>query len=322
MNPEMDLEDRLRTALHAGVAEGSPDDGSLDTIRARAHAARRRRRALLAGAGLAGLVAVALVVPRLGDDGNRVTTSHGETTTSTTTEPPSTSTTTEPPSTSSTTEPRSTSTTETPTTVAPPPAVDLDRALWPDPSGELFADPVAVTRSFVEEVIGVDDPPLSEFRALQPDVGEVAVFRRGEDGSTLDRVASTVVVRQLDGEHWFVTSAASEDVIVELPDGGADAVSPVRIAGRGHGFEGTIVVELRERSAAALVLAREATIAGGAAVPAPFSVELAFDPVPAPQIAVLVARDDPGADPGIPSFTAQTLRLRPGGDAGSDVSGT
>ena len=76
------------------------------------------------------------------------------------------------------------------------PASSVDAALWPDPAGELFDDPVAAVRSFVTEVIGIDDPQLSAFREGEPGAGEVDLLQRAEDGTVLDQAASTVVVRR------------------------------------------------------------------------------------------------------------------------------
>jgi len=281
-DPTSQLEHRLRSAVQAETAEISPSDGSLDTIRARVHSARRRRRAALAGAGVAAAVAVAVAVPRLGDTGGNVdigNTPAGQTTTS---DAPAPS-----------------------TTVAPVPATaNLDQALWPDPAGDLFTDPVDAARSFVATVIGVQDPPLSDFREGEPRAGEVDVFGRAEDGGSLDRVVATVSVRQLDGEHWFVTAAGSDDVKIDVPEPLADVSSPVHVEGRGHGFEGTIYVELRARSSSAPVLAEDFTTAGGTEELEPFGFDL---DVEAPAgVAILVAHDSEAA---VPSFSALPVRL-------------
>ncbi|MGH9247956.1 MAG: hypothetical protein ACRD0W_00325, partial [Acidimicrobiales bacterium] len=90
MSEHTELEDRLRTAVHAHAAGVQADDRSLDTIRTRARTAKHRRRAVLAGAGIAAAVALAVAVPRLGDE-RRIDTidNPGPTTT---VEPPSTTT--------------------------------------------------------------------------------------------------------------------------------------------------------------------------------------------------------------------------------------
>ena len=234
---------------------------------------------MLAGVGAAVVVAaVALSVPALRDDTNDVSTRPDP----------------------------------APSTTAPPPADavdDLDAAVWPDPAGELFDDPVEATRSFVQAAFGVADPDLSGFAPQGPDGGQVSVARLGEDGQPAVRsgIASVVSLRRLDGVHWFVTGAAQPSTMrIDSPASVADVVSPLTVTGVGGGFEGTVVVELRSRSAAADVLAQEPTIAGTNEVE-PFSVDLTF--VASPQVAVLVARDDPGIDGGVPSFAAVPVRL-------------
>jgi hypothetical protein len=93
---------------------------------------------------------------------------------------------------------------------------------------------------------------------------------------------------------------------IDAPAPTADVTSPLTVTGVGTGYEGTVAVELRSRTAAADVLADEVTIAG-AAEPEPFSVELTFA---APsQVAVLVAHDDPGIEAGVPRFAALPVRL-------------
>lgn len=280
------IDQRLRSAFHAEVDGVRPERDSLDAIRRRGRAARRRRAGVLAGVGVvAAVVAGVLVVPRDDKSGDDVAT-----------------------------DPAPTPTTEAPGVLTDPnPAAAVDDALWPDPAAELFTDPVEVARSFVEVMIGVDDPPLSAFLEGEPGAGEVELYRRGEDGRPLDRVASTVVVRQLDGEHWFVMAAGSEDVQIDSPEPLAEAESQVTVTGQGRGDEGTIVASLRSRSVDAPELVEIPTIAGAAEELAPFTVDLPFSgPVgetPGGVPAVLIVRDDPGIDQGVPSFAAQLLRL-------------
>jgi hypothetical protein len=282
-----DLEHRLRTAVHTHTADVVPDDRrSLDAIRTRVRTARRRRRAALAGATVAAIAAVAVALPRLDDDGDAVFTGPD----------------------------RETSTTTSPPTTGPPeppaPRTALDQALWPVPGDEVFADPVDAARSFVENVVGAEDPPLSAYHAGEPGAGEVDVFGRGEDGRRLDRVVGTVVVRQLDGEHWFVTAAGSSDVQIDGPEPLERVTSPVHVSGRGRGYEGTIVVELWARSRPPALLADAVTIAGGADALAPFAVDLdAGEASEARGAAILLAKDSPGADLAVPSFAALPVEL-------------
>lgn len=290
-----DIEDRLRTAVHAQVDTIQPDEfGSLDTIRGRVRVARRRRRIGMGVAG-AGLLAIAaLVLPQL-DDSQGIIDMEPADEAPTTTGPPTTE-------------------TPTPDTEAPAaPANELDQALWPDPSGALFSDPSDAARSFVEDFMGVPDPPLSDFRETEPGVGHVDLFGRGELGQRLDRVASTIVLRQLDGENWFVTAAVSPDVTIERPTPEAAVSSPVTVAGRGRGYEGTVIVSVRERFTSD-TLGSEPGIAGCCDTLEPYSVDLSFDP-PSTSAGVIVAQDDPGGEPGISSFAAVGVRF--GGSAGT-----
>ena len=149
-----------------------------------------------------------------------------------------------------------------------------DKPLWPPPGRERRR-PRATARGFVEDYIGVDDPALSGFRRGEPGAGEVEVYRRGEDGRALETIVSVVVLRKLDGR-WSVMTAFSPDVEVKQPDARTVVSSPVRVRGRGRGFEGNVVIEVREQYATE-ALATKAVVAGSSARLRPFSARLAFD---------------------------------------------
>jgi Immunoglobulin-like domain of bacterial spore germination len=289
-----ELEDRLRTAVHAHAAGVEADDRSLDTIRTRVRAAKHRRRAIVAGAGIAAAVAVAVAVPRLGDE-SRVRTIDRPTTT---VEPPTT--TPPPPGTSSTT--------------GPPSIVDADQVLWPDPAGELTTDPLDAVRGFLVQQLDIADPPLSQFRETEPGVGEVDVHARGEAGQTLDRIASTVTLRRLDGVHWFVTAAISGDLEIDTPEPLATVSSPVAVSGRARGFEGTVNARVLDRFDGGGVESDSAVGTGGSDSLEPFSAEVSFV-ASGTQRGVLYAQTDSGVANGIPSFTAFPVRFSEGAPA-------
>jgi hypothetical protein len=284
-----ELEDRLRTAVHAHAADVEADDASLDTIRRRVRVAKHRRRAILAGAGIAAALAVAFAVPRFGDEG-KVTVSN-EPQPTTTPGPPST-----------TTAP------DQSTTSAPEPsAVDPDQVLWPDPAGELTTDPLDAVRGFLGQ-LGISDGPLSPFRETEPDVGEVDVHARGEAGQTLDRVASTMIVRRLDGEHWFVTGTTSGDVQIDTPDPQATVSSPFTVSGRARGFEGTVNARVLDRFGGGGVDSSPAVgTAVGQGLEA-FSVDVSFVAT-GTERGVLYVHTDSGVENGIPSFVALPVAL-------------
>jgi hypothetical protein len=298
------LEDRLHAALDAEAAHVHPaDDAGAGPIRARVVRVRRRRRAALAVGATLAVVAVAVAAPLLtGDGGGRV---------STDTDPAdSPETTAEPPT--------PTTQTTTPTTT-PPPAGDAtaaDDALWPDPTGTLFDDPVVAVRAFAQQVVGVDDPPLSAFRPDGPDGGEVDVLRRSEGGAPLDAAASTVTVQRLDGAHWFVMEAGSADVVIDTPRRMDSVSSPLTVSGRGRGYEGTIVATLKGRSDPAGRLADAATIAGAGTELEPFTVELSFAD-PGGGVGIVLATDDAAAEGTLPRFAARAVRFGAGSEGTS-----
>jgi Immunoglobulin-like domain of bacterial spore germination len=302
-----ELEDRLRTAVHAHAAGLEADDRSLDTIRTRVRAAKHRRRAIVAGAGIAAAVAVAVAVPRL-DDESRINTVDNPTTI---------------PAPPPTTSPGPSTPGQTSTTVAPQ-GVDADQVLWPDPAGELTTDPRDAVRGFVSQQLDISDPPLSPFRETEPDVGQVDVHARGEAGQTLDRVASTVTVRRLDGEHWFVTGAESSELVIDTPEPLDTVSSPFSVSGEVRGFEGTVNARVLDRFDGEGVDSEPATgTGGGGEAMEPFSAEVSFVAT-GTQRGVLYAQTDSGASNGVSSFAAFPVRLSEGapdnanGDAGAE----
>jgi hypothetical protein len=291
-----DLETRLRSAVQAETAAVEPEEGSLDTIRARVRTAHRRR-AVVAGIAAVALVGVALAVPRLGDDG-RVTTSD---------EPPGTT------ADTPTTAPPQTSTTAPgePTPAAP----NLDQVLWPSPEERTqgYADPQLAVDMFAESFWRTIGPPTSETRMVEPGVAEIDVYHSGEDLQSTGRVATTVVLRQLGDETWWITALLSDEVQVDSPEPLAEVSSPVRVAGRGHGYEGTVTVELRHRAGFAPdnILAQDVTIAGAGEALEPFSVDLPLGGS-LPRVAVVVAQNDAGIAANVPATTAFPVLLGSG----------
>jgi hypothetical protein len=296
-HPTDDLETRVHTALVAEAGTVEPAAGSLDAIRSRARTAHRRRRALAAGVAAAALVGVVLAAPLVTEEPARVDTDG-------------------PDQRPGTTEPPAPSTTAPPTTAAPVDTTDVfNQSIWPPRDGEMFTDPVEAARSFVTELIGIEDPPLSEFQAGEPGAGEVNVLHRNEGGSVSERIASTIVVRQLNDEHWFVTTAFSPSVVIDSPESFVSVTSPLTVTGQGQGFEGNVVVDLRARNATTEVLGTAPpVIAGAQGELEPFSVELPFTAdtsAPTP-IGVVVAQNDDPAGTGVHAFAAVGVHL-PGG---------
>lgn len=287
-------EARLRAAVAHRVEAVRPADepASLAAIERRLAAARRGRRLrrpALAGLAVAALVAVVLGLTAVLDDGSsdRLRTTG--------------------PGTTTTTLPATTSTTPAPPEVGAP-----DDAVWPPPGHEPFADPVAATRSFVEEYLGAPDPPLSAFRPGHADEGEVDVYLVGEGRSVRrDRVVGTVTLRQVGGA-WMVVGARSADIVVDHPKPLDTVASPVVSDGRSQGYEGTIFVTVVQRGATPREPLGEAVgIAGSYEGLAPFHLEAALDRAPSQPVGSLLFATDTGCGECNTSFAVVPIRFAP-----------
>lgn len=250
-------EARLRRALdgHASGVDVGSDAASLAAIQARLRdsaAVQQRWRAVVALVGVAAVVALVLGVTGLLDDGNRQQLR---------TTPPATE----------EREPAPTTTTEVTATSTPAPATTAD-GIWPPEGHAPYDDPVDAARSLALEYLGVENPKLSGFRAVDDSSGEVDLSLRRENGSFA--VVTTVRVRKA-GSHWAVTSAQSADVVVDNPRPLDTVGSPLVVDGRGRGYEGNIVVIVREAGMGAdRSLGQEAGIAGCCEELLPFHIEL------------------------------------------------
>jgi len=204
-------------------------------------------------------------------------------------------------------------TTEAPTTsirATPPTAAVFDQVIWPGPEHAQFDDGVAAARSFVEEFVGMANAPLGELRLAEPDVGEVDVHGLTESGAVRDAVVSTITVRRFDG-HWYVTGAVADEVQIDAPVGHAEVTSPLRVQGRGRGYEGTIVVEVRDAfQPAGRNLGQAVALAGCCDELVPFDAVVTLSP-PSGRTGAIVASTDTGAEHGIVDFTVIPVRFAP-----------
>lgn len=251
----MTVEDRLREAIHVRTSEvePSPPSASLARIEERLAAARRARgrRRLLAGLSVAAAVLVVTALAagllggddgdddvRIADDRTTTTTSPPTTTTSTTeTSPPTTTTTGSTPATTA-----GEGTTTTPAEDPAPAEVDPAVPVWPRTHEDLrFDDPVAAARSFATDFVGFSDPDVGSFQAGDGRSGEVAVRPAAGTGPT-----TTVFVRLLEDDTWWVVGSAGADVTLDQPATGAAAPCPLRVTGSALAFEGTVEVEVRD----------------------------------------------------------------------------
>ena len=220
----MTPDERLRSAITARTAGIEPGPDGLERIQEKLMDAERdtnRNRLLLALGSAAAAVAVVVAVIALDDDDTRTI----DTADTTTTAP-------EPSTTTSTSEPST-------TTVVTPPTVDPGPAVFPDAtSSRRFDDPVALAQAFATDLLGFRDPLVSDFMQGDSRSGEVAV-RAFELGNP-----TTVLVRQLEDDTWFVIGAVVESIRLDEPEQGATIASPQVLRGAAFAFEGTVDVRL------------------------------------------------------------------------------
>ncbi len=221
----MSPEDRLRSAIDHRTSTVEPRPDGLTRIEEKLMEAQRsdnRNRILLGVAAAVALVALVVGVLALTDDDDpQVDTVDAPTTT--TTAPDEATTTTE---------------AET-TTTAFAPTVDRTLPIFPDPStARRFDAPEPLVSAFVSEVVGMTSPIVGTFAAGDARSGEIEV-RAFEQGAP-----TTVLVRQLEDDTWFVIGAATESIQPEEPAALSRIASPQPLTGSAYAFEGTVGVRL------------------------------------------------------------------------------
>lgn len=240
----MSTEDRLRRALEEHTSHVEPRPGGLARIEEKLMAEEipadtreggfdRRRLALGVGAAAAVVLLVVGFVVLGGDDDDPVDVA-GDTTT--TTAAPDDTTTTEAPDETTTTEAEAT----TDDTAPPPPTpVEPAQVLFPDPySAQRFEDPGAVAAAFAEQVVGMVSPVVGEFRQADGRSGELEIQPMTDGPVTL------VLVRMMEDDHWYVTAALTDEIVLDRPATGDEVTSPIQLEGQARAFEGTVQVRV------------------------------------------------------------------------------
>jgi hypothetical protein len=147
----------------------------------------------------------------------------------------------------------------------------------------------------------MSSPIVGDFMAGDSRSGEVEV-RAMADGAV-----TTVFVRQLGADDsWWVLGSATAAMVVEQPSAGALVSSPATVSGQGRGFEGRIVVEVRQDGSAAPLGTAYGTAGSGGM--APFEVEVDFT-APTSEYGAIVAYGSNGLGE---MLEASVLRVRLG----------
>lgn len=240
----MTPEDRLRTAITARTSSVEPAPDGLYRIEEKLMDAQRdtNRNRLLLGIGSAA-AAIALVVGVLaltGDDDQTIDTADTTTTTGAVT----------------------TTTTEATSTPFAP-TVDPSMPVWPRvDTSQRFDDPVSAVRSFAVDFVGMIDPVVGDFQQGDSRSGEVPVQ------PVADGPVTTVLVRQLEDDTWFVLGSGTDDVRLDVPEARSDIDCPVHLTGEALAFEGVVQVAIRDDVSEEPI--GTGTVLGGGGPSAPF----------------------------------------------------
>jgi hypothetical protein len=117
--------------------------------------------------------------------------------------------------------------------------VDLDLAVFPDPTtSRRFDDPVAAATAFATDLVGYSDPVVGEFEAGDSRSGEVQVR------ATADGAPTVVLLRQLEDDTWFVIGSTTDSIQLATPEPRSTISSPQELIGMAYAFEGTVNVRL------------------------------------------------------------------------------
>ena len=162
-------------------------------------------------------------------------------------------------------------------------------------------DPLDAAEAFLLAAFPDASPVLGEFQQGDAQSGEVVVSRRTEGGGT-DLVASTLLLRLVDGE-WQVLAAVNPNVTIETPENGAEVDrGPLVVSGAGRGFEATLDVRAVGLGGE---LVAEAVAAGGALeTPEPYEATLELSAVPPGEELYVVVAGGTGLDGDTGEFSA------------------
>jgi hypothetical protein len=167
--------------------------------------------------------------------------------------------------------PTTTTTQRSTTTTTAAPALDTSTAVWPVASSSTrYADPVEAARGFATDYVGMANPVLGEFLQGDSRSGEVEIrpFANGP--------VSTVFVRQLADDNWWILGSATTNIQATAPAALAAITSPVTLAGTSTAFEAQVNVEIRE-DGNAQALGSGFVMGGGNGDFGPFQSTLTFN---------------------------------------------
>ncbi len=180
--------------------------------------------------------------------------------------------------------------------------VDISSAVWPFvESTTRYTDPVDAARGFAIEFVGFVDPEIGEFQQGDSRSGEVEIRTKISE-------PTTVIVRKLSDDTWWVLGSATANIVVESPATGALVTSPQPLSGKARAFEGTVDVEVRQDGSKQALGKGFVTGSGGAQL-GPFEGEITFSN-PTEQYGTLLFTTTSAEDGKINEAGAMRVRFR------------
>lgn len=299
-----DLESRLRAAVRAEAATAddatsvAAEDASLGAIRSRVRTVRRRRRAMALAAATVVVVLAVTALPRLGGERADVNAVGGPADRATTTSDDGAPGTT--PSTPATDAPPATGDDDGTTTSVPsdPDIIgDGFLPLWPfatraeattwqetqatDTQQAWHLDAEQTALSFTTEFLGFTEIDQVTSREIGANEAQVGVGYTNPDGGT----STSAVIHLMrygtgDDAPWEVVGTRDTDLLLETPDYGTTAGSPMTVAGYITGVDESLRVQVRQSSSPEPLGESCCLPAGGTEAPWETTVELsgASDP--------------------------------------------
>lgn len=208
--------------------------------------------------------------------------------------------------TDTTTTTTSSSSTSTSTTTMPfAPEVDPFVVAYPSPmTSQRFQSPDSAAQSYATEVLGFTELVVGQYQAGDNQSGEIPITDREGNPTT------TVLVRQMDDNSWFVLGSIADDITVGQPVAGDPVDSPFDTTGRALAFEGTVQVLVRAQDDPAVL--GEGVVTGSGVPPAgPFEGSIEFSS-PAEETPGIVVYQTMSAEDGhVMQATSLPVRLQP-----------
>lgn len=129
-------------------------------------------------------------------------------------------------------------------TAAPAPPPGRETAVWPRLASPVrYRDPVSAARAFAVELVGFHDPVTGPFRPGVDGAGAIDV-QPTPDGPT-----TTVLLRRLDDDNWWVLGAATQDILLDRPRAGSTLGVEATLAGGAWALGGSLAARILDDSA-------------------------------------------------------------------------